>query len=239
MKANHHEDRIRESRPAQVLEAGNDHPMDGVTIGVLMIHAPPSQPVEEHIPPATLPLLLIHTLYFLMESSILKSAPHPKENVWDYPRPPALERTSRHLKVVWIDENNSGTEVILADTTKAWRVLETSHPPTYYIPKEDINMSLLTENTKHTFCEWKGAASYYDFSSGSSNVNSRIWTYKNPSDGFKITKDHLAFYASPWQCFVDGELVQAQPGNFYGGWMTSDIDGGKKGVKGAAGTEGW
>ncbi|KAG8885207.1 hypothetical protein FRB98_001935 [Tulasnella sp. 332] len=118
-------------------------------------------------------------------------------------------------------------------------VLDPFHPPTYYIPPEDINMAILTANTRQTFCEWKGVASYYDFSAASPSVKSRIWTYKNPTEKFMNIKDHLSFYASPWKCFVDGELVVAQPGDFYGGWLTSDIDGGHKGVKGPPGTEWW
>ncbi|KAG8874169.1 hypothetical protein FRB97_006097 [Tulasnella sp. 331] len=100
-------------------------------------------------------------------------------------------------------------------------------------------MAILTANTRQTFCEWKGVASYYDFSAASPSVKSRIWTYKNPTEKFMNIKDHLSFYASPWKCFVDGELVAAQPGDFYGGWLTSDIDGGHKGVKGPPGTEWW
>ncbi|KAL7006305.1 hypothetical protein EMMF5_004191 [Cystobasidiomycetes sp. EMM_F5] len=152
-----------------------------------------------------------------------------KESVWKYPRPPALERTSRHLRVVSVDA--AGKDVILADTQNAYRVLETSHPPTYYIPPTDCNMTILRMNARHTFCEWKGSASYYDLD----GVQSRIWTYTNPSSRFNEIKDYLSFYVGPWKCFVDGEEVKAQPGDFYGGWMTSDIDGGSKGVKGGPG----
>lgn len=94
-----------------------------------------------------------------------------------------------------------------------------SHPPTYYLPPSDVQMSLLKRNNRHTFCEWKGSASYFDFKpvSGGDTIKSRIWTYETPTERFKPIKDYISFYAGPWKCFVDGEEVKAQPGDFYGG----------------------
>ncbi|CAD6579955.1 MAG: hypothetical protein CYPHOPRED_001047 [Cyphobasidiales sp. Tagirdzhanova-0007] len=157
-----------------------------------------------------------------------------QESVWSYPRPPALESTPRHLEIKWRSATGKD-DVVLASTTNAFRVLETSHPPTYYIPPGDVNMALLTKNTRHSFCEWKGNASYYDVSADGQTVKSRVWTYETPSKRFTDIKDYLSFYAGPWTCYVDGEEVKAQPGDFYGGWMTSDIDGGPRGVKGGPG----
>ena len=95
-----------------------------------------------------------------------------------------------------------------------------SHPPTYYIPPSDVNTDLLTKDSKHSFCEWKGVATYFDIKSSSSNgetIKSRIWTYQEPSKRFKDIKDYFSFYAGPWDCYVDDEKVKAQPGDFYGG----------------------
>ncbi|CED83983.1 Protein of unknown function DUF427 [Phaffia rhodozyma] len=180
----------------------------------------------------------------------------PKENVWDYPRPPALERTDRLLEVKWVYPD--GHEVDVATTREAYRVLETSHPPTYYLPPSSIhsdNVKLSVENGKSSFCEWKGTAAYHTLkipsSSGSpsASVTSRIWSYPSPTPSFKPIKDYLSFYASSssnsreskghWKCLVDGENVKAQEGDFYGGWITSDVHGGPKGFKGASGTYGW
>jgi len=162
-----------------------------------------------------------------------------KENVWDYPRPPAIEKTSRHLRVVW----GSGLdELVLVDTTQAYRILETSHPPTYYVPPTDIKMEFLRQNARSTFCEWKGHASYYDFhppsatSSASQPIKCRIWTYHSPVPHYAALKDYLAFYVGPWRCFVDDEEIHPQEGDFYGGWVSSDIEGK---MKGGAGTWGW
>lgn len=129
---------------------------------------------------------------------------------------------------------------MLADSKQAYWVLETTHPPTYYIPPSDCDLSKFTESGRSTFCEWKGAASYYDIEvPGQTKSSNRAWFYKKPTPAFKPIKDYISFYVGPWDCYVNGEKVEAQPGDFYGGWMTSDIDGGKKGVKGGPGTWGW
>jgi uncharacterized protein (DUF427 family) len=155
----------------------------------------------------------------------------PKENVADYPRPPKLERTPRHLRVLF----NGAT---LADTRAAYRVLETHHPPTYYLPPQDCDLELIKHSPGgETSCEWKGSASYFDVvPAGGAAVRRRIWAYPNPTDAFKPIAGYLSFYASPFECFVDGERVDPQPGNFYGGWKTSEIEGP---IKGGPGTWGW
>lgn len=153
-----------------------------------------------------------------------------RESVWDYPRPPRLERTSRHLRVELAG-------AVLADTRRAWRVLETSSPPTYYFPPQDVAMEHLIESSRHTWCEWKGEAGYCHVVVGETRRENAAWFYARPSPGFEPIRDHVAFYPGPMDaCTVDGERVQAQPGDFYGGWITSDLIGP---FKGGPGTRGW
>lgn len=153
-----------------------------------------------------------------------------QESVWDYPRPPKLEPTSKHLKIV------CGGEII-AETTRAFRVLETSHPPVYYFPPEDVRMEFLTKAAGASFCEWKGRAGYYDLRVGEKSVANAAWYYAAPTESFAAIKDYIAFYPSKMDaCFVNDELVQSQQGDFYGGWITSEIVGP---FKGGAGTWGW
>lgn len=153
-----------------------------------------------------------------------------QESVWDYPRPPRLERTSRHIRVVVAGE-------LLADTRQAWRVLETSHPPVYYLPPDDVNASLLRSTSGTSFCEWKGIARYVDVVAGDEVRPRAGWFYPEPATGFAALRDHLAFYPALMdECTVDGEVVQPQPGGFYGGWITSDVVGP---FKGEPGTRGW
>ncbi|WPG99842.1 Hypothetical protein R9X50_00266200 [Acrodontium crateriforme] len=160
------------------------------------------------------------------------STAKPKLNPRNFPRPPLCEKTARHLQVKW------GNQVI-ADTKDAYWVLETYHPPTYYIPQTDLKVALLP-SSHSSFCEWKGRATYYNLANTESPgeiVKNRIWSYGNPTQGFTPIKDYVCFYAGPWDCFVDGEKVIPQPGDFYGGWMTSDIE--REAVKGGPGTYGW
>lgn len=153
-----------------------------------------------------------------------------QESVWDYPRPPRLERVRRHLRVVF-----AGRPV--ADTADAWRVLETSHPPSYYIAPGDVDLSLLRPAAGASFCEWKGMASYFDVVVGDAVAERAAWAYPEPAPGFAAIRDHLAFYpAGMDECSVDGERVRPQPGGFYGGWITADIAGP---FKGEPGTGGW
>ena len=154
-----------------------------------------------------------------------------QESVWDYPRPPRLERTARRLRVVFAGRT-------IADTTAGYRVLETSHPPVYYLPPADIDTSIVVPSqARSTFCEFKGRAIYYDLIAAERSVPSAAWAYPVPSAAFAPLAHHLAFYATPdVACYVDDELVAAQEGDFYGGWITHDIVGP---FKGAPGTWGW
>ena len=127
--------------------------------------------------------------------------------------------------------------VVLVDTQAAFRVLETSHPPVYYAPPQDVAMQHLSESSHASFCEWKGQARYYDVRVGDRHVARAAWSYPDPTRRFEAIRDYLAFYPEHMDgCFVDGERVQAQPGSFYGGWITSDLVGP---FKGARGTHGW
>ncbi|KXS20614.1 DUF427-domain-containing protein [Gonapodya prolifera JEL478] len=146
------------------------------------------------------------------------------------PRPATFEPTPRHLKVQLGD-------TVIAETRRGVRVLETSHPPAYYFPPEDINQSYLRKVAgKKTFCEWKGVCEYYDITADGKAAKARAWTYPSPSPSFKAMANYVSFYASPFTCFVDGERVQPQEGDFYGGWITDDLEGP---FKGAPGTWGW
>ncbi|MBD5656740.1 MAG: DUF427 domain-containing protein [Candidatus Eremiobacteraeota bacterium] len=153
-----------------------------------------------------------------------------QESVWDYPRPPRLERTRRRLRVVFADRT-------IVDTTDAWRVLETSHPPVYYVPPADTDVAALRPAEGTSFCEFKGNAIYYDLAVGKRVSLRAAWAYPTPSRAFEPLAHHLAFYASGVDaCYVDDERVTPQAGDFYGGWITRDIVGP---FKGASGTWGW
>ena len=158
--------------------------------------------------------------------------PQPgQESVWDYPRPPRLEKSSKQIKVVF-----SG--IAIADSCDTYRVLETSHPPVYYIPPKDIQTKYLhSANAQRSFCEWKGFASYYNLVVEEKQVINVGWYYPAPTEYFEPIRNYVAFYPSKMDaCYVDGELVQAQAGDFYGGWITKDIVGP---FKGGAGSWGW
>lgn len=153
-----------------------------------------------------------------------------RESAWDYPRPPAVEPCSRHIQII-IDGKT------LADTTRSYRVLETSHPPVYYLPMDDISMDHLKKTAGGSFCEWKGYASYFAYMSNGIEIADLAWSYAQPSEKFAAIRNHLAFYAHKADgCYVDGEQVKPQDGNFYGGWITDDIVGP---FKGGPGTLGW
>lgn len=157
--------------------------------------------------------------------------PEPgQESVWDYPRPPRLEDSPKHIQVIF-------NGVTIVDTHHAKRVLETSHPPAYYIPPEDIQMEYLVTTPQGSFCEWKGQAIYYTVVVGDKQAANAAWSYPAPTPAFATIKDYLAFYAHQMDaCYVNEEQVKPQPGNFYGGWITHDIVGP---FKGEAGTWGW
>jgi uncharacterized protein (DUF427 family) len=160
---------------------------------------------------------------------------HPKpdpvgpgqESVWDYPRPAIAEPTKRHIQII-----HKG--VTLADSRRAWRTLETSHPPTYYIPPEDVAMEHLTPNPRRTLCEWKGQARYWDLTLATDRIDAFAWAYCDPTPGFADIKGYLAFYPDPLdQCLVDGEAITPQPGQFYGGWISQYEAGPFKGGPGS------
>ena len=159
--------------------------------------------------------------------------PHPvapgpgQESVWDYPRPPRVEETTRHIRIVF-------NGVVIADTRRAWRVLETSHPPVYYIPPADIQMQVLQPTSQGSTCEWKGQASYYTVDVAGKAAANAAWAYRRPTPAFAAIKDCVAFYPRPMDtCTVDGEPVTPQPGEFYGGWITRDVVGPFKGEPGS------
>ncbi len=154
-----------------------------------------------------------------------------QESVWDYPRPPALEAVRDRIRVVF-------QGLTVADTTAAYRVLETSHPPVYYLPPADIRMQHLTVSPGgRSFCEWKGLAGYYDLAVDGRRVPDAAWFYAAPAPAFAAIRDHLAFYpAKVDACYVNDQRVTPQPGDFYGGWITPNIVGP---FKGDPGTMGW
>ncbi|UCC87399.1 MAG: DUF427 domain-containing protein [Anaerolineales bacterium] len=153
-----------------------------------------------------------------------------QESVWDYPRPPRAEATGKPIQVFF-------NGLLIAETRCAVRVLETSHPPVYYIPPEDIKMEHLELNTHTTLCEWKGQAAYYTLIVGGKQAENAAWSYASPTQGFEAIQGYVAFYPHLMDaCFVGGEQVQPQAGGFYGGWVTSDIVGP---FKGGPGTWGW
>ncbi|MFB2836687.1 DUF427 domain-containing protein [Floridanema evergladense] len=158
-------------------------------------------------------------------------SPKPgQESVWDYPRPARLEDTNKHLKVIC-------NGIVLAETNKGKRVLETSHPPTYYFPPEDIKLEHLIATPKKGVCEWKGYWQYYDVSIGDKYINNAAWRVFQPTSGFESIQQYYGFNANLMDaCYVNDELVTPQAGDFYGGWITSDIVGP---FKGGPGTWGW
>jgi len=150
--------------------------------------------------------------------------------VWDYPRPPRLESAGRRIVIVL-------GGVTVADSTHALRVLETSHPPTYYLPPDEIDRKCLKAAGGGSFCEWKGSASYWDVVAGGAVARRGAWSYRSPTASFSALRDHLAFYCAAMdRATVDGEVAFPQPGGFYGGWVTSWVTGP---FKGEPGTLGW
>lgn len=150
-----------------------------------------------------------------------------QESVWRYPRPAIAEPSHRHIRIV-----HQG--LVIADSHECVRTLETSHPPTYYIPPTDVCLSALRPSTSRSFCEWKGDAVYYDLAVAGKVLHDVAWSYPAPTPSFAILRDHIAFYAGPLDdCFVDGDPVVPQPGAFYGGWITADLAGPFKGIPGS------
>lgn len=153
-----------------------------------------------------------------------------QESVWDYPRPPRLEESFEKIKVV-------AAGVVIAESEKTKRILETSHPPVFYIPQEDVRMDLLKATAFHSWCEWKGKATYYDVVIEDQRIRKAAWSYPSPTSLFEALQDHIAFYPHLMDaCFVGNEQAKTQAGGFYGGWITSNIVGP---FKGEPGTLGW
>lgn len=166
----------------------------------------------------------------------LRQPPRPdppgpgQESVWAYPRPARAEPTARHLRIVFAGR-------VLAETRRGWRVIETSHPPGYYFPPQDVDAGLLRPTGRRSLCEWKGAAAYFDVAADGRVASGAAWSYPDPTPAFRPIAGFLAFYPGPMDaCFVDGERVVPQEGGFYGGWITGDLAGP---FKGPPGTEGW
>ena len=152
-----------------------------------------------------------------------------QESVWDYPRPPAVRKCTQFVEVRFAGQ-------VVCRTAESWQVLETSHPPTYYLPRRAFLAGVLRAGTGSSFCEWKGAARYLDIVVGERTATRAAWFYPSPSPGYEALVDHVALYAGVTDgCFVDGERVVPQPGSFYGGWITDGIAGPFKGGPGSLG----
>jgi len=153
-----------------------------------------------------------------------------QESVWDYPRPPRLEAVQRRLRVLL-------GGITVAETTRGLRVLETSHPPSYYFPRTDVRSDALEPEAGSSRCEWKGPARYYTVRGGERRARRAAWSYAHPSPAYGELAGMVAFYPALMDaCFVGEELVRAQPGGFYGGWITNDVVGP---FKGPPGTNAW
>lgn len=153
-----------------------------------------------------------------------------QESVWDYPRPAIAEPTTKRIEIIFAGR-------VLADSRRAIRVLETSHPPSYYVPPEDVAMALLSPHPQRSICEWKGPAQYFSVRVGEQVAEAAAWAYPRPTPSFEILRDHIAVHPQLMEaCRVDGELATPQAGGFYGGWITADVVGP---FKGGPGSMGW
>jgi uncharacterized protein (DUF427 family) len=153
-----------------------------------------------------------------------------RRRVADFPRPPAIEPVAADIRVILAGE-------LIAHTTAAWRILETTHPPTYYLPRAAFRPGTLVPSARTSFCEWKGVANYLTVTAGGRTEPDAAWTYPAPNAAYAALKDHVALYAGRMEaCFVGDEHVTPQPGGFYGGWITAEFEGP---FKGSPGTEFW
>ena len=152
-----------------------------------------------------------------------------QESAWDYPRPPRLETLDARVQV-WLD----GT--LIGDTTTPLRVLETYHPPTVYLPPDDVYTRSLVPLRRSSYCEWKGTASYFDVEAGPTRAERAAWAYFDPLPPFEALAGYVSFHPSRVDCTIDGERVVAQPSDFYGGWVTARVTGP---FKGSEGMDGW
>jgi len=148
-------------------------------------------------------------------------------SVWDFPRPPELVRDTREIVLNW-------GSIVIARTRLSWAVRETSHPPTYYLPLTDVRTDLLQTAGEGSFCEWKGPAHYWNLVDKTKSLKLVAWSYPRPLKEAKCISDCIAFYAHELNCTVGGLQVTPQPGQFYGGWITSDLAGPFKGEPGSS-----
>jgi uncharacterized protein (DUF427 family) len=150
-----------------------------------------------------------------------------QESVWDYPRPPRVERVNQRVRVEFAG-------IVLAETTRAYRVLETAGAPVYYLPPADVQVQYLQPSPHTTLCEWKGVSRYWSVQVGERRAANAAWSYSAPWSGFEAIQDYLAFYPYLMDaCFVGDERVKPQPGHYYGGWITANITGPFKGLPGS------
>ena len=156
--------------------------------------------------------------------------PEPgQESVWDYPRPPRLELSQKNIRIELNGE-------IIAHSDRAYRVLETSHPPSYYVPPDDVRMEYFKPSLRASFCEWKGQARYYQVTVGDRVAVDAAWTYLKPTMAFTAIAGYFAFYPQLFDgCYVDNDRAEPQPGGFYGGWVTPGVVGPFKGTPGSMG----
>ena len=152
-----------------------------------------------------------------------------EESVWDYPRPPELSKDSRKVEIKWMDKT-------MALTKEAIRVLETASPPTFYLPKNDVNTDFFKIAAGSSYCEWKGKATYWNISVDGKTLEKAAWSYENPTPAIQHIAGYISVYPGKLECYVNNIRVKPQPGGFYGGWMTPEIVGP---VKGDPGTRGW
>ncbi len=153
-----------------------------------------------------------------------------QESVWNYPRPPKLERVNQQIRVEF-------GGLVLSETTQGYRLLETASPPVYYFPPMDVRIVYLMLSSKQTVCKWRGVARYWSLRVGKRVALDAAWSYPHPGEGYEDICDYFAFYPGKVDaCHVGKQKVKAQPGDFYGGWITSKILGP---FKGEPGTEFW
>ncbi|MGB5808913.1 MAG: DUF427 domain-containing protein [Polyangiales bacterium] len=152
-----------------------------------------------------------------------------QESVWDYPRPPRMEADARHVRVLYRD-------TLIASSTASVRILETAGPPVFYLPRQDAHLEHLVARPGGSLCEWKGAATYWSLQWGGQEIPDVGWSYEDPFAPYESIRGYVSFYPAKLDCYLDDERVGAQPGGFYGGWVTREIVGP---FKGEPGTGGW
>ena len=151
-----------------------------------------------------------------------------QESAWDYPRPPRLEAVDDDVEIFYADTSIAYAEKVL-------RVLETSHPPVYYVPREAVEDGVLVASGRSSTCEYKGVATFYDVVVGERRARDAAWSYEQPAAGYEAMAGYVAFYPAKVECLLDGEIAAPQPGDFYGGWVTTRVVGPYKGDPGTAG----